>query len=82
MTEQQDISFDPEVLEAQPIKADVIELAKDPTVELALKLAEKNIGRECPRLRDFARACQEVREGESRDDRRRRLKYLRGELFG
>ena len=82
MTEQQDISFDPEELEAQPLGVDVIELAKDPTVELALKLAEKNIGRECPWLRELARACQEIHEGESIADRRRRLKYLRGELFG
>ena len=77
-----DISFDPTELESQPLDKDLARLVEDPSVDLLLSIAEKRIGRESPKLREFARECKRVVEGENKADRRARLRYKRMELFG
>jgi hypothetical protein len=80
--DQQEITFDPEELEAQPLTPELIELARDPNVETMLRIAERWLGGESSRLRQFAEECQKVIKGETKDDRRARMRYVRRELFG
>lgn len=76
-----DISFDPTELESKPLEGDLIELTENPSVDLALSIAEKSLGCESPKLREFARECKRVVEGESKADRGARLRYKRMKLF-
>lgn len=82
MTEQQDISFDPVELEKQPVVPIPEKLLENPNVDDWLRLAEKMLRRESPKLREFALECKKVIEGESYWDRQARLKYKRLELWG
>jgi len=82
MTQQQDISFDVDEIERQPLDTELERLLEDPSVDLALSIAEKVLGRESLKLREFALECKKEVKGETKADRKCRLRWKRGELFG
>lgn len=77
-----DISFDVDELEAQPIRPELVKLIANPSVDLAVSVAEKILGRECPKLREVAEECKKEVEGESKADRHARIRYKRQDLYG
>lgn len=79
---EDDISFDTEELERQPLTEELRELAVSPSVDLMLVIAEKRLGHESPKLREFAEECKTEIKGENKADKRARLRYKRAELWG
>ncbi len=85
MTDPDDTSFDVDAFEADAAqqagaRKPVVRLGESPTVEKCLRIAERNLGYEPKKLREFARALA-WQDGESRQDRRRRLIALYNRLF-
>lgn len=78
----EDISFDVDELESQPIAPAIERLIENPSVDLAVSVAEKILGRECPKLREVAEECKKEVEGESKADRSARIRYKRQDLYG